>query len=161
MPWAEVPLQPTGSGDCELYATAYITRLFGHSATPEVVRSWAEETRFLKARYPEKVHGVKASWGCWTAAAGLDVAISYSQYPGFAEWVRAYAAHGCVGLAIMHLRADYGHAVVILEADESGVLLADSCRGLVRDPWEFFKCPIPDGFPTRVEAWYRVPVAGT
>jgi hypothetical protein len=77
--------------------------------------------------------------------------------PGFRKWVEAYFDYGCIAFAVVHISPDCGHAVVLLEYNDEGVLMADSVRGLIREPWELFCAPKRNGQPTRIEAWFKLP----
>ena len=85
--------------------------------------------------------------------------MAYSFTPGYADWIRAYTWGNCVGYALTHLTRGYMHAVVVLEADDHGVLLADSVRGLIHEPWAPFLDRGEGMLPTRIESWYALPPA--
>lgn len=160
--WPDIPLQPPGSEDCELYATSYLTTLLGERRTPEQVRNWPEKGQRSQGFYPMHALGIAPVWMMYWGPAGtqMPLGIMYSFSPGFRDWCKAYVKHGCVGYAHVFLVERLGHAVVLLEADDEGVLLADPVRGLVRDTWTDFESyvgnPEPGGRPSHVKAWYRL-----
>ena len=153
MSWPDIKLQPPGSMECAVYAISYLSLILGEYKPPEDIQplNFRESHSILDTR-PE-----------WNLYGGGRVAggVMFSFSPGFRDWCTAYTKHGCVGYAHVYMREEYGHSVVLLEADEEGVLLGDPARGLVRDPWESFESyvgdPTPGGRPSSVKAWYRLP----
>jgi len=144
-------IQDGGSMDCSYFATAYIAKLFWHDVTWERVKEWAKDKRRANL-YLQEVCKISLAWDHYDGGRSSR-SIAYSQYPGFRKWVEAFIEHGCIGYASTHIISNYGHAVVILECDADGVLLADSCRGLVKISWEEFIKPLPN-CNSHVEAWY-------
>ncbi len=158
--WPDMPRQPAGSELCGPYATSYLVGLLGVPRPPEDVGgfdpAWQDG-----AFYPEKALGIRPVWRMYGGGAQIPHGIMYGFSPGFRDWCRAYVKHGCVGYAHVFLVERLSHAVVLLEADEDGVMLADPARGLVRDPWEDFEShvgkPGPGERPSHVRAWYKLP----
>lgn len=157
--WPDPPRQPSGSMDCEGYATAYVARLFGHSTTAEDVLAWAARTKRTPYTYLDHVLGLEFAWTFWPGVSRFDRSIAYSNRPGFREWCEAYLRHGCVAVANRYVIPDYSHAIVFLDANVDGVLIADSVRGLVRDPWHVLLNLSDRKRPSRVDAWIRLPDA--
>lgn len=150
--WPEPYLQPHDTMDCELYAAAYIARVLGHpEVTAEDVRPTREKghpSLYAASRFATPVLTLHASWTpIWWMG------------PGAQSYVRSMSGQA-VGYATVHRRSDYGHAVVVLESDDDGVLLMDPWSGFVRDPWDWFLgIGAGHGHSTahRVEAWYVLP----
>lgn len=119
---------------CGPYAVSYLAGLLGDPRTPEEVEGFDASYRD-GAFYPEKALGIHPVWRMYGGGRQIPGGIMFGFSPGFRLWCRAYAKTGCVGFAHVFLTERIGHAAVLLEADEDGVLLADPARGLVRDRW--------------------------
>ena len=171
--WPDIALQPPGSKDCQFYAMAYLLGLLGvedWSGQPwsgervKQARLDSTDSAHPMATFPERVCGIEPAWEAFGLPWEERRDLCYSFAPRFRDWVRSWASdrspRGCVGYTIVHRVEWMTHVVIVLEADEEGVLLADPARGIVRDAWEDFESyggqNWPGGKPTHVEAWYRV-----
>ncbi len=156
--WPDIPLQPAGSEDCSFYAASYLGTLLGHYRSPEEVRRWRDTTNREVALFARDVLGAEPAW--FRRNLSLEgYRIGYAHQPAFRKWCEAYLDHGCVAYATIFLVERMSHAVVLLEADDTGVLVADPVRGIVRDPWPLFESHVgdPERRPSHVEAFYSLP----
>ena len=168
--WPDIPRQPSGSRDCTFYAASYLCGLLGFRelggepmSGERVKRARLDSTDAANPMetFPQRVYGVTPAWVVhgmpWEERRGT----CYSFAPGFRRWVRSWCNAECVAYAVIHLSERGTHAVILLEADKEGVVVADPIRGVVRESWEAFESPLgdnrPGGKPTRVEAWYGLP----
>lgn len=154
--WPEPLLQPDKKKDCMIYSTAYLCRCLGYAdVTPEQVRAYREETRFKEVHFPE------------TLGIAMDCYWRYEDEQRWKQfwlgveqkaWVQQRLAQGYLALAAVHRVPEMGHIVVLLDADETGVLLADPALGHVCETWEWF---LGTGARKpgchRIDGWYRLP----
>lgn len=155
MEYHDPPLQPAGSMDCEFYAAAYLARLFGHDVSVETLRQYKEHERRDLTFYLVNTLGMPLSWGLyWQVPHKERFDYMWANREGYKPWVLREVAKGAIGFAVIHLVPQCGHCVVILEADEECLLIADSVRGLVKDSWEKHLTHDDRYFPSRVEAWF-------
>lgn len=153
--WPEPARQPNNT-DCLYYATAYMAGIFGHAVAPNTIKQWHESTRYAVPKYLIDVLKISSSWHWWSNGGWVEHYISYTNAAPFKEWVQAYLHYGCVAIADIPICGDCLHAVVLLEGDDDGVLLADSIRGLVQEPWSLFASPSRHGQQGRIEAWFKL-----
>jgi hypothetical protein len=156
-------LQPDRNMDCGFYAAAYIARCLGRpEVTAEQVKAWRGETHTHEDRYAAVVLAaeVRTFWGeCTDLTASVADALRRGQFwmgPGTGEWVRSWLADGWIAHVEVHRIAAFGHAVVLLDASDDGVLLMDPLCGYVTEPWDWF---LGSGAGTPgahyVAGWYR------
>ena len=154
MEYPKPALQPPGSEDCEFYATAYLAGLFGHTVNPDAVKEYLETERITGCGYLMDKLQMRPAWTFPGLTGGQGYKLAYSHQSGYRKWVEAHLEAGFVGLAVIQLIPRAQHAVVFLSADDGGVLLADSCRGLVRDSWSDILTTKQGHSPGRVDAWF-------
>lgn len=147
--------------DCSYYAAAYMAQCLGH---PEVigpqVKAWREETAMSPEYYSWKVLGHQP---CRWWDDYKDGPETYRRWwlgpEGGRGWVEGWLRDGYIGQAHVFRRPEYGHAVVVLEARDEGVLLMDpwpAFGGFVVEPWEWFLGQGPGNSGAHmIEAWYR------
>jgi hypothetical protein len=166
--WEEPPQQAQGSMDCEYFAASYIARKLGHKATWEDVRRWKERRPRQPSCYPFYEFGSLPAWSIWDIPGqeqSNEEAIDKWRLghaigsPNFKEWVREYTSTGHIGYASYHAgNRTYNHAVPLLEANDVGVLIADSVHGLTRIPWKPFMDPYDSKRESAIVwAWYKLP----
>lgn len=154
MKYPTVPLQPLGSTDCELYAGAYVARLFGRNLSVEELRPIREQQKLLIHSYLLNeigIPGAKVSWRSDPAWANRE---------GYKDFIFENVSKGFIGFSVIHLIPEMGHCVVLLEADSSGVTFADSVRGLVKDSWDAHLRHGNLFSPSRIDAWYYLAAEG-
>ncbi len=171
--WPEPYLQPDRMKDCGYYATAYAARCLGYpDVTAEQVRTWRAETHRFETYYLRAVAGAEYRT-FWNVFRDEPERKTFWLGPGAQEWVRGWLADGWIAPVNLHRIAGIGHAAVLLEADDDGVLLMDPIYGHVTEPWGWFLGPgarngrrapewpgmAPDGRHfygcTFIEAWCR------
>jgi hypothetical protein len=165
MKWEIPPLQDPNSNDCEKFAVAYICRLLGFNTDWKDVKEWVDKERRVVDLYPYFVHGIQPEWSWWDVGKNpLPKGVSkvylpsYSRHEQFKDFIFENLNKGCVGYASTFHVDWIGHALVLLEADEEGVLFADSARGLVKDTWDKFINPLgkEHRYVSRVQTWYKI-----
>ena len=161
--WPVPYLQPDRSMDCGFHAAAYIARCLGH---PEVtagrVKAWRAETCRHEDRYAADALGAQArTFWDERAIPGEPMADTlrrgkFWMGPGASEWVRSWLADGWIAHVEVRRIAAFGHAVVLLDASDDGVLVMDPLCGHVTEPWDWFLGSGP-GTPGAhyVAGWYR------
>lgn len=151
--WPVSLIQPDRKVDCSYYSVAYLRHCFGQAeVTVEGVKAYRQKMRYQEIGYPEEV-GITID-GYWHHKGK-----EFERFWLGAEqkaWVQEHLAQGDLAIVMGERVADMGHVVVLLEANETGVLLADPADGQVRETWEWFS---GSGAGThgchRVQAWYR------
>jgi len=157
-------LQPDRNQDCGYYAAAYLARCLGHpDVTAGQVKAWRAETRKHETAYVHDVLG--AQWRrFWDVFADEPARKVFWLGPGTQGWVRDWLGRGWIAQACVHRIPGMGHAVVLLEARDDGVLLMDPIYGHVTEPWDWFLGPgarrddepfTPGRCCHFIEAWYR------
>lgn len=176
--WPEPYLQPDRTQDCGYYAAAYLAWCLGHpEVTAEQVKAWRAETRKHETQYAKDVLGtqMRTHWDARRISDGVAKVYWLGQYPVARAWVRGHLAQGWIAQAMVHRIQPMGHAVVLLDASDDGVLLMDPIYGHITEPWSWFLGPGPKGdadeWPGRaddgrefygctfVEGWYRMAVS--
>lgn len=156
-------LQPDRSMDCGFYAAAYAARCLGHpEVTAEQVKAWRAETRCHEDRYAARALGaeIRTFWDeCTDPRESVADALRRGKFwmgPGTGEWVRCWLADGWIAHVEVRRIAAFGHAVVLLDAADDGVLLMDPIYGHIIEPWDWFLGSGP-GTPGAhyVAGWYR------
>jgi hypothetical protein len=157
-------LQPDPKEDCGYYAAAYIARCLGHpETTAEQVKAWRAETRYHETAYARRVLGaeMRTFWDVYGDEPARKV---FWLGPGTEGWLRAWLADGWIAQVMLHRIPEMGHAVVVLNARDDGVLLMDPIYGHVTEPWGWFLGPGARGNgepfdPQRcchfIEGWYK------
>jgi hypothetical protein len=149
--------------DCGFYAAAYIARCLGRpEVTAEQVKAWRAETLYHEDRYAANVLGAETRnfWDeCTDPGEPVADALRRGKFwmgRGTGEWVRSWLADGWIAHVEVHRIAAFGHAVVLLDASDDGVLLMDPLCGHVTEPWDWFLGSGP-GTPRAhyVAGWYR------
>ena len=157
--WPQPLLQPDKQRDCLLYSVAYLCHCCGFmDVTPEQVRQYRTETGWMERSFPEKRLSVQAEY-YWHYKQPAD----YQRFwLGLSQrvWVEQHFIDGQIALVCVHRVSEMGHIVVLLEADSSGVLLADPIAGHVRETWEWLLGIGPGMYGChRVEGWYKYPAS--
>lgn len=129
--------QAPGSWDCALASAAWICRLFGFGDGIEDVRRAlaagidVEGVRrhVVPDHYPRVVRAIPARMLPWDQGEepwrlGL----------GAEGWVRRHLDGGEVAFVNVHRGGPSMHAVVLVDADDAGVVLMDPALGFVREP---------------------------
>jgi hypothetical protein len=159
-------LQPSRSQDCGFYAAAYLARCLGHpEVTAGQVRAWRAETCRHEDHYASVALGaeMRTFWdACTDDTTSMAENLKRGRFwmgPGSEEWVRSWLADGWIAhVEVMRISA-FGHAVVLLDASDEGVLLMDPLYGHVIEPWDWF---LGSGAGTHgahhVAGWYRPPM---
>ena len=180
MSWPEPYLQPDRNQDCGFYSAAYVARCLGHpDVTAEQVKAWREETSRHETYHAGAVLGaeVRRFWDVFDDEPARKI---FWLGPGAEDWVRGWLADGWIAQIAVHRIPEMGHAAVLLEASDDGVLLMDPIFGHMTEPWGWFLGPgtrdgrgrdgdwygsAPDGRKFYgchyVEGWYRARVAET
>jgi hypothetical protein len=156
-------LQPNPREDCGFYSAAYVARCLGRpEVTAGQVKAWRAETRRHEDRYAADALGAEARtfWDELTnRREPMADALRRGKFwmgPGAGEWVRSWLADGWVAHVEVHRIAAFGHAVVLLDASDDGVLLMDPLSGHVIEPWDWFLGSGPmTQAPHYVAGWYR------
>lgn len=173
MTWPEPYLQPDRTKDCGYYSAAYIARCLGHpEVTAGQVKAWREETTKHEAYFAADALGAEVR-RFWDVFGDKPERKIFWLGPDAREWVRGWLADGWIAQLQVHRIAAMGHAVVLLEASDDGVLLMDPIYGHMTEPWGWFLGPgarngrqgerwmgsAPDGREFYgchfVEGWYR------
>lgn len=163
--WPGPYLQPDRKKDCGFYAAAYLARCLGRpDVTAEQVKAWRAETRRHEDHYAEAVLGAEMRdfWdACTDETASMAGNLTDGKFwmgPGAEPWVRSWLADGWIAHVEVHRIAELGHAVVLLDADEDGVLLMDPLSGHITEPWDWF-LGVGPGIrgAHHVAGWYRKP----
>jgi hypothetical protein len=149
-------LQPDRQQDCGYYAAAYVARYLGHpDVTAGQIKTWRAETRYHETQYARRALGAEMR-------TFLDVYEDvparriFWMGPGGEDWVRGWLADGWIAHASVHRIPAMGHAVVLLEAKDDGVLLMDPIYGHITEPWPWFLGIGPGTHGCHfIEGWYR------
>lgn len=154
--WPAPLLQTDKKKDCLLYSTAYLCHCLGFpEVTVEQIRQYRAETGWYEASFPSERLSVRAEH--WWHYKLDRVAIYQRFWMGAAQrgWVEQHLVAQQIALASIHRVPEMGHIVVLLEAGETSVLLADPIHGHVRETWEWFLSTGPGGdLCHRIEGWY-------
>jgi hypothetical protein len=158
-------LQPDRQRDCGFYAAAYIARCLGRpEVTADQVKAWRAETHYHEDHYAHRVLGaeMRTFWDeCADDTSSMADNLKRGKFwmgPGTEDWVRSWLDKGWIAhVEVMRISA-LGHAVVLLDAGNDGVLLMDPLTGHVTEPWEWFLGIGPGKHGSHhVAAWYRRP----
>lgn len=173
MTYPEPYLQPNPREDCGYYAAAYIARCLGRpETTAEQVKAWRAETSRHEAYYARYVLGAdyRTFWDVFRDEPARKI---FWLGPAAEQFVREWTADGWIAGLCLHRIAEMGHAAVLLEASDDGVLLMDPIYGHITEPWSWFLGPGPRAgrseqeWPGRaadgrafhgchfIEGWYR------
>lgn len=163
--WPAPYLQPDRTQDCGFYAQAYLCRCLGYpEITAGQVKAWRAETRYHETRYAPNVLGAeiftfndhyneRGSHRIWWLGKGEypDAEHSAARF-----WVQGVLLSGWIAQAAVHRVPHMQHAVVLLDADDDGVVLMDPISGHVREPWDWFLGIGPGKYGCHfIEGWYR------
>ena len=143
--WPEPYLQPDRNKDCSFYAQAYVARCLGRTeVTAQDVMDWKQAANRGETRYVREAHAADA-YGFWDAErdGGEEARRPFWLGPAQREWVCDRTAAGWVAQVMVNRKAGMGHAVVLLDGDNDGVLLMDPVFGHVTEPWAWFLGPGP------------------
>lgn len=157
-------LQPDRTRDCGFYGAAYLARCLGFpDVTAEQVKAWRSETCRHEDHYARVALGaqMRTFWDeCTDDTASVAENLRRGRFwmgPGTGEWVRSWLADGWIAHAEVMRISAFGHAVVLLDASDEGVLLMDPLYGHVIEPWGWFLGSGP-GTPGahHIAGWYRL-----
>jgi hypothetical protein len=162
--WPAPYLQPDRMQDCGFYAAAYLARCLGHpDVTADQVKAWRAETRCHEDHYARRALGaeMRTFWDACTDETSMAENLERGRFwmgPGTEGWVRSWLADGWIAHVEVHRIAELGHAVVLLDAADDGVLLMDPLSGHITEPWDWFLGAGPGVHGCHyVAAWYRNP----
>lgn len=152
--WPGPLLQPDKKKDCMLYSVAYLCRCLGHTdVTPEQVKQYREETGWTETSFPGQRLSIQSDH-YWHYKQPSD----YQRFwMGKKQrgWVEQHLADGQIALVCVHRVPEMGHIVVLLEADETSVMLADPIYGHVRETWDWVLGVGPGTHGChRIDGWY-------
>lgn len=156
-------LQPDRQQDCGYYAAAYMARCLGHpDVTADQVKAWRAETRYHETQYARRVLGaeMRTFWDedhvVSTVTSGEERRRWFWLGPGLQGWVTGWLFTGWIAQVMLHRIPEMGHAAVLLDASEDGVLLMDPIYGHVIEPWDWFLGIGPGTCGCHfIEGWYR------
>lgn len=152
--WPEPLIQPDVKKDCLIYSTAYLCHCLGYpEITVEQIRQYRAETGWIESSFPGERLPIKSDhW--WHYKLPDDYRLFWlgKEQRG---WVEQHLAQGQLAIVCIHRIPEMGHIVVLLESDETGVLLADPVSGHVRENWDWFLGIGPGTHGChRIEGWY-------
>lgn len=154
--WPDPLLQPDNKKDCMLYSTAYLCHCLNHSeVTVEQLRQYRKESGLRESSFPSERLSIQSDhW--WNH----ESAVEYQRFwlgKKQREWVEQHLAERQIALVHVHRVPEMTHIVVLLESDETGVLIADPIYGHIHETWGWF---LSDGASKhgchRVEGWYKL-----
>lgn len=154
--WPAPLLQPDKKKDCLLYSVAYLCHCFGFtSVTVELVKAFRQQMRLKEVHYPEELGlEMECYWRYEDEQQWKRFWLGMEQK----VWVQEHLAQEHLALVSIHRVPEMGHSVVLLEADETGVLIADPATGHVHETWEWFLGMGPGTHGChRIEGWYTCP----
>lgn len=150
-------LQPDPHEGCMIYSVAYLCHCLGYiSVTPEQIKQYRIETRYTEPSFPKMRLAIRSDF-YWEHRQ--------TDYQRFwlgkeqRKWVEEHLADRWIALACIHRIPEMGHIVVLLEANETDVLLADPITGLVWETWDWFLGAGPTATHGShcIHGWYSKP----
>lgn len=134
--WPDPLIQPDKKKDCSFHSVAYLCRCFGFlQVTADDVKAFRQRTGFKEVHYPEDLGiAMDCYWRHEDEQQWRRFWLGIEQR----AWVQEHLVQGQIALVSVHRVPEMGHSVVLLEADEAGVLLADPAAGHVRETWDWF-----------------------
>jgi len=140
------------------HSVAYICHVFGRTdVTPADVIAYRQSTRKIEGLFLTEVFSnIKCEryWEDYRADPTHELHKRWWMGPANRGWVETRLQAGHVALVHILRIPTMTHAVVLLEADDSSVLLMDPIYGFKEESWDWFLGPGSGQQCHHIDGWY-------